>query len=185
MRRVAALYVDPRGVYLGMPGVDLWTYRRNAKHYEGPDPVIAHPPCGPWSRLKFLCTKQDATCGPRAVDQVQKWGGVLEHPSASTLFKRCALPRPGDPADAFGGYTIAVRQVAWGHCCAKPTWLYLVGIPMEVAQAGIRTGDEETHRVTNGSRGKTHLPRATAFEARGTPPAFAEWLVFLARQSQI
>lgn len=181
---MAALYVDPKGAYLGVPGVELWDYRRNAKHYEGPRPVIAHPPCGPWSRLKFLCTKQDASCGPRAVEQVQKWGGVLEHPSASTLFKHCSLPRPGDPIDRFGGFTVAVRQVAWGHPCAKPTWLYVVGVPRELVEQGIRTGGTETHRVTNGSRGKTYLPRATAFENRLTPPAFRDWLIELARASQ-
>jgi hypothetical protein len=167
-----------------MPGVSMWTYRRNAKLYDGPDPVVAHPPCGPWSRLKFLCTKQDPTCGPRAVIQVQKWGGVLEHPRESSLFRHCSLPRPGDPSDAYGGYTIAVHQVAWGHSCAKPTWLYLVGVPRAIAEAGIRTGGVETHRVTNGPRGK-RLPKATAAKARGTPKAFAEWLVSLARIAQI
>lgn len=80
MRTIAALYVDPLGAYRGLPGVELWDYRRNAKHYEGPHPVIAHPPCGPWSRLKFLCTKQDASCGPRAVEQLQKWGGRTRAP---------------------------------------------------------------------------------------------------------
>ncbi len=184
VRTIAALYVDPRGSYMGLPGVEIWDYRRNAKHYEGPHPVVAHPPCGPWSRLKFQCTKQDASCGPRAVAQVQKWGGVLEHPSNSSLFRHCALPPPGAPADAHGGFTLAVRQVSWGHLCAKPTWLYIVGVPIEVAQAGVRTGGEETHKVTNGPRGKQYLPRANAFQIRVTPPAFRDWLIDLARASQ-
>ena len=95
MRPVAALYVDPHGIYLGMPGVSMWTYRRNAKLYDGPDPVIAHPPCGPWSRLKFLCTKQDPTCGPRAVDQVQKWGGRPRAPERQHALEALRAAAPG------------------------------------------------------------------------------------------
>lgn len=184
MRTVAALYVDPYGSYLGAPGVELWTYRRNAKLYEGPHPVVAHPPCGPWSRLKFQCTKQDASCGPRAVLQVQKWGGVLEHPSNSSLWKFAGLPQPGAPADAHGGYTLALRQVSWGHLCEKPTWLYIVGVPKELAEAGLRFGGTATHKVTNGPRGNQALPRATAFQIRVTPPAFRDWLIELSRASQ-
>jgi hypothetical protein len=176
---VAALYIDLRGPYPAM-GVDCYDEQRDAKTYAGPWPVVAHPPCGPWGRLKFLCKHQDPTCGPRAVEQVRNGGGVLEHPTGSTLWRHCGLPRPGDPPDAWGGFTLEVRQVAWGHCCAKPTWLYVVGVPPEIARAGVRTGGVETHRVTNGSRGKTHLPRCTALQARLSPPAFAVWLVSLA-----
>jgi hypothetical protein len=177
---IAALYVDPKGPYPSMQGVDCWDEARDAKRYVGPWPVVAHPPCGPWGRLKFLCKYQDPNCGIRAVAQVRCFGGVLEHPSNSSLWKRCGLPNPGEPADAWGGYTVAVRQVAWGHCCAKPTWLYVVGVPLARVESEIRVGGEETHRVTNGSRGKTHLPRASATDIRRTPPPFAQWLVSLA-----
>jgi hypothetical protein len=77
-----------------------------------------------------------------------------------------------------------VKQVSWGHICAKPTWLYIVGVPLEIAQAGVRSGGEETHKVTNGPRGKQHLPRANALQIRVTPPAFRDWLIELARASQ-
>lgn len=183
---IAALFVDPKGPYPKMADVDCWDEARDAKLYAGPHAVVAHPPCGPWGRLKFLCKHQDPTCGPCAVGLVRKWGGVLEHPADSSLWKHCSLPKPVGSSEAkivdeFGGYTIAVRQVAYGHCCAKPTWLYLVGVPVALALSGIKIGGEETHRVTNGSRGKTHLPRCTALQARATPTLFAEWLVSLAR----
>lgn len=182
MRTVAALYIDPRGPYPKMPGVECWDEARDARLYDGPHPVVAHPPCGPWGRLKFLCTKQDPSCGPRAVEQVRAFGGALEHPCGSQLWKHCGLPRPGAPSDSFGGFTIECRQVSWGHCCAKPTLVYLVGV--ERGAVTVRIGGDETHRVTNGSRGKTYLPRASAAEIRRTPPLFAEWLVSLARSVQ-
>ena len=192
---VAALYIDPRGPYPRMtdwsapasisPRVDCWDETRDARKYDGPHPVVAHPPCGPWGRLSFLCTKQDPSCGPRAVEQVRQWGGVLEHPAGSQLWKHCGLPAAGAQPDAWGGYTVQVRQSEWGHCCAKPTLLYLVGVPREALEAPPFPGRDETHRVTNGSRGKTHLPRANAVAIRRTPPLFAEYLVRLARQARV
>ncbi len=178
---VAALYVDLRGPYPDRVGLEMcWGEDRNAKTYTGPWPVVAHPPCGPWGRLKFLNKHQDPDCGPRAVWQVQKFGGVLEHPQHSSLWKHCSLPRPGEPVDAWGGFTIEVNQVNWGHKCKKATWLYCVGIDPVLVAAGVRTGRVPTHRITNGSRGPTWLPRVGALEARLSPPEFAEWLLSLA-----
>lgn len=180
MSLVAALYVCPRGPYFSMPGVECWDESRDAKLYDGPHPVVAHPPCGPWGRLRFLCTKQDASCGPRAVYQVRAFGGVLEHPVDSTLWRVCQLPYPGELPDGFGGRTYFVRQVAWGHCCEKPTWLYVVGVRPALVNAGIRTGGIATHRVTSGPRGP-QLPPATKAKRIHSPVSFAEWLVDLAR----
>lgn len=180
---VAALYVDPRGPYPKLLGPDMcWDEARDARTYAGPWPVVAHPPCGPWGRLKFLCTKQDKTAGPHAVDVVRRWGGALEHPEHSGLWRACALPRPGELPDAWGGRTFAVRQVAWGHACEKPTWLYVVGVDAATVASGLRTGGVATHRVTNGSRGNISLPRVR--NPHLTPPAFAEWLISLAAQAR-
>jgi hypothetical protein len=125
---VAALYIDPRGPYVGRPDVDAWDEARDARKYVGPWPVVAHPPCGPWGSLKHLSRKQDPTCGPRAVGQVRAFGGVLEHPARSGLWAHCGLPLPGEFPDDFGGVTIEVCQVDWGHVARKRTWLYLVGV---------------------------------------------------------
>jgi hypothetical protein len=125
---VAALYIDPRGPYPTMAGVDAWDATRDARKYDGPWPVVAHPPCGPWGSLQHLSRKDSPLLALRAVEQVRAWGGVLEHPARSGLWAYYELPLPGAPPDEFGGYTIEVTQVEWGHVARKRTWLYLVGV---------------------------------------------------------
>ena len=83
MSLVAALYVDPRGPYPKLLGPEMcWDEQRDARTYAGPWPVVAHPPCGPWGRLRHMCTKQDGSLAMLAIAQVRRWGGVLEQPAA-------------------------------------------------------------------------------------------------------
>lgn len=126
MREVAVLCSDPRGPYPAM-GVDCYDVGRDARTFAGGKAVIAHPPCGPWGRMKGLCTKQDATLGPYCVRQVRRWGGVLEHPAHSGLWTHEKMPPPGFLPDAFGGITLAVSLNRFGATVHKPTWLYIVG----------------------------------------------------------
>lgn len=186
---VAALYVDPRGPYPSMPNVDCWDEQRDAKQYAGPHPVVAHPPCGPWGKLRHMCWKQDASCGPAAVEAVRQFGGVLEHPAESLLFREMRMPYPGELPDEYGGTTTALEQVSWGHVARKRTWIYTVGVPRELVASTLRTGGTPTHWVsgahwTKKVRGRA-MPEgikvASSQQARRTPPAFAEWLVSLAR----
>ena len=179
---IAALYVDARGPYLDMPGVDPWTIDRDARLYDGPSSVVAHPPCADWSRLSAFAKDDPArrACGPRAVEQVRKFGGVLEHPSFSKLWHHEDMPRPGEFCDEWGGWTLDVRQCDWGHKAEKRTWLYIVGVP----NLGVTplTGGSPTHVVTT-SRGRPDLPEMGKVERRLTPPAFAEFLVSIARSA--
>jgi hypothetical protein len=175
---VTALYVMPDGPYPELV-FDWWDEERNAKHYNGNNPVVAHPPCGPWSKLRHMCTRQDPDCGPRAVEQVREFGGVLEHPEHSKLWEHCDLPKPGKGSDGYGR-TFLVRQVAWGHPCVKPTWIYCVGINVNLVESGIRTGGEPTHCVCTGPGQLKRLPVAHKKLKMRTPRAFAEFLVSLA-----
>lgn len=188
---VAALYIDPRGPYPRIEGVDCWDEQRDARKYEGPHPVVAHPPCGSYSALRHLRKDHaDKDCALRAVDQVRSFGGVLEHPANSKLFDVCGLPKPGELPDAFGGRTIEVEQVRWGHVARKRTWLYLVGI----RDAGFDPPPAEpTHWVSGwryrrdkrGGVAPLHIKQCSAQQRRRTPIAFAEWLVKLARSSRL
>ena len=124
---VSVLYVDPRGPYPKLVA-DWWDEKRDARLYAGPNPVVAHPPCGPWSSLRHLWTKHQKEVGPFAVEQVRRWGGVLEHPAYSLLFEACRMPKPGEFSDEHGGCSYEVQQCDWGHPARKRTWIYVVGL---------------------------------------------------------
>jgi hypothetical protein len=185
---IAALFVDRRGPYWNRPDVDAWDVERDARKYAGPYRVVAHPPCGPWGRLKHLYKGNEHDCAPRAVEQVRSFGGVLEHPARSLLWERYNLPTPGSPPDEHGGFSVEVDQCAWGHVARKSTWLYIVGARIADVVAGIRTGGTPTHWVS-GSRTAVRGPVppgikvCSAQQRRRTPTAFAEWLLSIARSS--
>jgi hypothetical protein len=191
MITVAALYVERGGPYFTMPGVDPWDLALDARTYAGPHPVVAHPPCGPWGRLRHLYRGTEHDCAPAAIDSVREWGGVAEHPAYSLLWRALNLPRPGEFSDQHGGFSVAVDQCAWGHVARKHTWLYVVGVPRSTVMSGIRTGGKPTHWISGG-RGRqgakaktTPVPPGIKVcseqQRRRTPPAFAAWLVELAR----
>jgi len=182
---VAALYVDPQsGPYAPLLGEAMcWGVERDAKLYAGPWPVVAHPPCGPWSRLSHLCKHQDPTCGPRAVEQVREFGGVLEHPAHSKLWAHCGLPLPGASLSMFGArdeFTLEVEQCRWGHKCIKRTWLFFSGVELANAPV-IPPWAEPTHCIDDGAARRDGRPskykRLPHKEAHLTPVPFAEALV--------
>lgn len=173
MRRsdVSVLYVDPRGPY---PSIveDWWDEKRDARLYMGPNPVVAHPPCGPWGRNAFACTKQDAGAFAHALDVVRRFGGVIEHPEGSRAF-----------ADHGIAPSLVVDQVRWGHACRKRTWLYFVGCRLDGELPPPR---EPTHwcRKQPGQVVPAGIRMASKEIRRRTPIAFAEWLIELAAQAR-
>lgn len=162
---VVALYVETRGHYQAL-GLDCWDAKRDARNYAGASKVIAHPPCGPWGRLSQFCTKDDPALALHAVEQVRRWGGVLEHPAFSRLWEACGLPEPDTFfPDEFGGRAYAINQGDYGHRAPKATWLYAVGLPPCPLKAP--TGFDPGHRVNN----------MGAPERRRTPEPLARELV--------
>ncbi len=138
---VAALFVDPKGVYAGLPDVDVWDEARDARLYDGPYPVVAHPPCARWSRLagfteaRFgLMRGDDGGCFESALASVRRFGGVLEHPAYSAAWARYGLLRPsvreGWTLDFDGGATCYVEQGRYGLPVKKGTWLYAYGVEL-------------------------------------------------------
>lgn len=137
---IAALFVRDGGCYYGLPNVDPWDEERDARGYEGPWPVVAHPPCQRWGKLwagqplhiKTTGSRKikgdDDGCFKAALAALRRWGGILEHPYGSHAWPHFGLnspPRSGGwiAADFEGGWTCCVEQGRYGHYARKPTLL--------------------------------------------------------------
>ena len=210
---VAALYVRTWGHYFGLPGVDPWDESRDARMYQGPWPVVAHPPCQRYGRFwkgqpgnimagKVERKGDDHGCFKCALSDAKRWGGVIEHPEGShawAIFGLSKPPREGGwiKADDQGGWTCRVEQGQYGHYCPKPTWLVVYGVPRE-ALPELRWG---VHPVTDdmfpvevvGKHGIDYCRKAglMAFKGGGkdsparidTPIEFRDLLISIARQA--
>ena len=187
---VAALFVDPRGTYAGLPDVELWDEARDARQYRGPHPVVAHPPCSRWCQLAFVIHKRyghavgdDGGCFAAALAAVRTFGGVLEHPARSYAWPAFHLPRPRGPVWRRGlqdpGWVCEVSQGAYGHRARKLTWLYAVGaVPPSLDW---RTPAPTAQVSFCANHGNSSLPRIQGRAAAATPVAFRDVLLALAR----
>lgn len=193
MQTVAVLFARSDSTYKAMPGCDVFDMERDARTFAGGMPVVAHPPCRAWGQLRKLANPRpdEKALAHFAVEQVRSFGGVLEHPKTSTLWPVAGLPKPGQ-RDAWGGWTLPIFQIWWGHRAEKPTYLYIVGcspgdiptmpIALGAAQficgsSGRRRDGSRLHKGDIGWR-----PEISKAEREHTPPALAEWLVELARR---
>ena len=196
-RTVAALFARDDSVYKTLPNVEVYDMLRDARTYDGPWPVVAHPPCRAWGRLRHMANPRsdERNLARLAVALVREFGGVLEHPAASTLWTAQRLPAPGQ-RDCVGGWTLGITQHWWGHRATKATLLYIVGCePKEIPPLPELRLGEGTHvvaqdiRLPDGSRIGTGDPRKkpqiTHAEREHTPPELAFWLVALARRCSV
>lgn len=185
--KVAALFVRADSIYKTMEGVDAWDAERDARLWPGCGPVVAHPPCRAWGQFAMFAKprEDEKALAPWAIDQIRKFGGVLEHPAGSKLWPVLGLPEPGK-FDEFGGWTLPVHQHWWGHRAEKKTRLYIVGCePKDIPAMPLRI-DQPTHVIGDvGRAGKGKRPEVSKAEREHTPPDFAEWLVELARRCNV
>lgn len=206
---IAALFVASDGPYSKDKRFDAWDVGRNAKLYDGPHKVIAHPPCERWGRYwsggpsvkEQRTLGDDQGCFQYALMAVRKFGGVLEHPEASHAFKFFGIRKPNRnggwiPAmDGYYGWVCCVEQGHYGHKARKATWLYYVGPvkPPDLTwgpSQGIRL-DEGFHSTEERKRARANgikpIKRLTERERIHTPKEFVDVLYRLAtfRSSQI
>jgi len=201
---IAALYVETNGAYYGLEGVDPWDEARDARKYAGPHPVVAHPPCQRWGKMKGggpslpggRIPHHDEGCFAAALTAVRNFGGVLEHPKDSAAWDYFGLMRPPHTggwimADSFGGWTCNVEQGHYGHLSRKATWLYAVGCelpsltwgrsPQKIHPVALeRHGYEKARRIGMmamvGGKDKTRIRNMT-------PEPFRDVLISMARSA--
>lgn len=190
---VAVLYARGDSIYRDIEGCDVWDAVRDARNFPGGTPVVAHPPCRAWGQLSHM-----ASPGPwehhlarLAVWQVRDNGGVLEHPLRSKLWRDQKLPKPGD-RDEWGGWSMTIPQRWFGHPMEKLTILYVCGCEPSDAPTVPYTMEPATHAMGGkwlpgikkrlGGDGIIREDARAGKVREGTPPAFADWLVDLARR---
>jgi len=107
---VAVLFARRDSCYKQLPDLDVWDADRDALNWNGGCPVVAHPPCRGWGRMRQFSYAHDdeRQLAEFAICAVSEWGGVLEHPAESSLWSARGLPRPGRFPDRFGGYSIEI-----------------------------------------------------------------------------
>lgn len=188
----AALFVQPDGCYADLPDVDPWPEDRDARLYQGPHPVVAHPPCQRYGNLGVANYARwggehnrplnDGGCFASALAAVNCWGGVLEHPAFSMAWPVYNLeppPRRGWGASG-AGWVCEVWQSAYGHKARKRTWLYYRGEHEPPELNWERR--EGTHQIGfQDQRGKAaNKPTLNKRDANATPLAFRDELIRLA-----
>ena len=194
---IAALFVQKGGSYTGLPGVDLWDIDRDARTYDGPWPVVAHPPCQLWTRFAHVNYARwggehnrpgnDGGCFAAALAIVRKWGGVLEHPAFTDAWKAHGLLRPELGRWKFhdGYWVTEVWQSAYTHQARKRTWLLYCGFypppPLRWNRA------EATHQIGfHDQRGKAaNKPTISGKKASATPAEFRDLLISLAASASV
>lgn len=202
MKPIAALYVESKGVYSGLPDVEVWDVARDARKYDGPHPVVAHPPCARWGRYwggapttwPRLKLGDDGGCFAAALKAVRTWGGILEHPEGSHAWRFFGLNIPPHDggwivADFEGGWTCCVEQGHYGHRSRKKTWLYAWGVEPPSLKWGrsaasvkfkdsFRSAEHRRRAIKTGA-----CQRLSARERAATPIPFRDLLISIARSA--
>jgi hypothetical protein len=185
----AVLFARKNSIYKQFPELDVFDIKRDARTWQGGLPVIAHPPCRAWGKLRHMANPRhdEKQLAILSVDLVRKFGGVLEHPSTSTLWPEKGLPSPGN-IDQFGGFTLPISQNWFGHKAQKNTFLYIVGVsPSDIPPMPFELGTG-THTIGKprlSRRAANCKPEVTKAEREHTPIDLALWLVDLAKRVKI
>lgn len=190
---VAALFVAKDGAYFDLPGVEPWDAERDARLYTGPHPVVAHPPCNRWCQLAPVNEARygtpvghDGGCFAAALEAVETFGGVLEHPAYTLAWHAFDLPRPrrGSWQRGAHGWVTEVSQSAYGCSARKRTWLYYVGPEPPALDWSDPPGEAVIGGGVNSGEcvGRRKIEKR---EASATPPAFRDLLISLARGAEV
>ncbi len=190
---IAALFVETNGIYFGLPGVDPWDERRDARTYPGDYPVVAHPPCDRWCQMAPV---NEARYGHRvgeddgkfeaALFAVRKYGGILEHPAFTIAWPAFDIPRPhldgGWQKGFCGGWTAHVEQGHYGHRARKATWLYCFNVDPPELRWG---AGPEPEAWISADRPRAELAnlgigQLSKKEAKATPLEFRDLLISVA-----
>jgi hypothetical protein len=118
---VPVLFTRKNSIYKTL-GADCYDADRDALSWPGGTHFIAHPPCRAWGRYRHRSkhTELEKSYALTAMEWVRRYGGILEHPASSTLWRHL------QPTDT----TTVISQFDFGHRAEKMTRLMHNGIDL-------------------------------------------------------
>lgn len=145
---IAVLCTAEKSLYRSLPNLDLWPVSRNAWNFNSDYPVIAHPPCPQWSRLKGLASEDEEqkALAFHCLHKVFSNGGILEHPEGSAFFNAAGI-RP----------THSINQSWFGYPIPKRTWLFCYKVKLLPTPLSFELPSRNFHNLTKRQRSEgTH-----------------------------
>ena len=126
---IPVLFTQENSNYNKIKIFDCYDIKRDALSFNGRIPLIAHPPCRKFSKLRGLSTAplSEKKLAFFALAKVRQFGGILEHPRSSTLWKDGNFNLDGS-VDSYGGFLRSVDLSWFGFPARKKTMLYFCGI---------------------------------------------------------
>ena len=157
--KIPVLFTAHNSLYNDIDIFDCYDEKRNALSFNDRVPLIAHPPCRKFSKLRGLSTAplSEKKLAFFALAKVRQFGGILEHPRSSTLWLNGNFKLDGS-VDDYGGFLRSVNLSWFGFPAEKKTMLYFVGIDPALLPAFPMCFNAITHVITSsGISGKKEL----------------------------
>lgn len=158
---IPVLFTHENSNYNKIKIFDCYDINRDALSFNDRIPLIAHPPCRLFSRLRKFSTAplSEKKLAFFALAKVRQFGGILEHPRSSTLWKNGNFNLNGS-VDSYGGFLRSVDLSWFGFPARKKTMLYFCGITPGQLPSFPMSFNAITHVISSsGNSGKKELSK--------------------------
>lgn len=173
---IPVLFVSNPTYYSDYDCFDLFDITRDAFSCRSRSPLIAHPPCRLFSRLRSFSTApiRERLCAYYSISKVRQFGGIVEHPRSSLLWHTSNCNLDGS-VDSYGGFLRSVNLSWFGFPAEKKTMLYFVGIsPADLPPIPLLLNPPEM--VINSSK-KSSLRELPKKSRSLTPPLMIDFFI--------
>lgn len=174
--KIPVLFTAHNSLYNDNDIFDCYDVERDAFSYTGRSPLIAHPPCRLFSRLRKFSTAaiKEKQCAFFALARIRRFGGILEHPRSSTLWQDGNFNLDGS-VDEYGGFLRSVNLSWFGFPAQKKTMLYFVGIQPGSLPSFPMSLNAITHVIS--SSGNTEKKELSALYRSQTPQLMIDYFL--------
>lgn len=127
IEKIPVLFTNVISNYNNDNRFEPYNINNDAMNFNDNRPLIAHPPCRLWSKLKGLSTapQHERGLAYHALYLVYKNGGILEHPYPSDLWNQTGLLTTKLKKNHI---LLKINQGNFGLEIRKPTLLFINGL---------------------------------------------------------